>query len=79
MCQRKNQLCGRLKAFERYAKVLKKYDMELVFWGFPFGVTEGVMCALKGDAKDFESMFGNPDYALANPITQQRSNMILVT
>ena len=67
------------KAFEKYAEVLKKYNMELVFWGFPFGVTEGVMCTLKGDAKDFESMFGKPDVAAANPMTQTRTNMILVT
>ena len=79
MCQRRHQLCGRLKAFEKYAKVLKKYNMELVFWGFPFRITKGVMYTLKGDAQDFESMFGSHDHESTNPITQQRTNMVLVT
>lgn len=67
------------RAFEKYAEILKKYNVELVFWGFPWGTTERVMCTLKGEVKDYESMFGDPDYAAANPMTQERTNMILVT
>lgn len=67
------------KAFEKFGEVLKKYKMELVFWGFPFGTTEGLMYVLKGDVEDYQSLFGNPDFAEANPIgSGQRTNMVLV-
>jgi hypothetical protein len=66
-------------AFEKFEEVLKKYKMELTFWGFPFGTTENLMYVLKGSVEDYQSLFGNPDFAEANPIgSGQRTNMVLV-
>jgi len=69
---------GMAKAFEKYGEVLKKYNMELMFWGGSFGTHEGLVYVMKGKMEDYQSMFGNSDFAEANPIgSGQRTNMVL--
>jgi len=66
------------EAFEKFGEVLKKYNMELMFWGGSFGTQEGLVYAMKGKMEDYTSMFGNQDYADAHPIESgQRTNMVL--
>ena len=67
------------EAFKKFAEVLKKYKIELLIWGFPFGTTEDTMYVLKGEIENYQSLYGNPDYSEANPIESgQRTNMVLV-
>jgi len=66
------------KHMEKFAKVLKKYGMELMFYGGSFGTTEGFVFVVKGDMASYQSLFGNQDFAEANPIESgQRTNMVL--
>ena len=65
------------KALEKFSEVLKRYNMELLFWGFPFGTTEDFIYVLKGDVKDFEALSLKPDVSEAQPIASgQRTNMV---
>ena len=48
---------------ETFSNILK-----LVFWGFTFGTTEDLVYVLKGGVENYKSLFGNPDFAEANPI-----------
>jgi len=67
------------EAFKKFAEVLKKYNVELVLWGGPFGTTEDCVYVLKADVENYQSLFGKPDYMEANPIESgQRTNMVLV-
>jgi hypothetical protein len=66
------------KAMEKFAKVLKKHNMELLFYGGSFGTTEGFVYAMKGSWKDYQALFGKADFTDANPIASgQRTNMVL--
>ncbi|GAH16506.1 unnamed protein product [marine sediment metagenome] len=66
------------EAFKKFGEVLKKYNMELVLYGSPFGTTEGLVYVMKGNIEDYTSIFGNKDYEDANPIEGgQRTNMVL--
>ncbi len=56
------------EAWKKFGEVLKKYNMELMFWGGSFGTQEGNVYVMKGNMEDYTSMFGNQDYADANPI-----------
>ena len=52
--------------------------MELMFYGGSFGTTEGFVFVVKGDMASYQSLFGNQDFAEANPIESgQRTNMVL--
>jgi len=65
------------KAWEKYSEVLKRYNMELLFWGFPYGTTEDFIYVLKGDVKDFEALPFKPDVMEADPVASgQRTNMV---
>ena len=67
------------EAMDKFGKVLKKYNMKLVCWGWSFGTSEHFMYVMEGTMDDYQSCFGNQDYADANPIGEgQRTNMILV-
>ena len=66
------------EAFEKFGKVLKKYNMELMFWGGSFGTPEGLVYVMKGNMEDYQSMFGNEDFSDANPfIRPQRTTMVM--
>jgi len=53
--------------------------MELVLRGNPFGTSEDYIYVMKGDVDKYQALFGNQEYADANPIeSDQRSNFILV-
>ncbi|GAG83179.1 unnamed protein product [marine sediment metagenome] len=66
------------EAFKKFGEVLKKYNMELVLYGSPFGTQEGLVYVMKGSIEDYTSIFGNQDYEDANPIESgQRTNMVL--
>lgn len=67
-----------MKGFEEFAEALKKVDLKMVFYGFPFGITENGMCALKGEVTGFEKIWNNPEVAPKSPLTDVRTNMILV-
>jgi hypothetical protein len=63
---------------EKFGKVLEKYGMRLKFWGGSFGTSEGFVYVMKGSMESYQSLYGNADYAEANPIaTGQRTNMVL--
>jgi len=68
---------ARTKAWKEFAEALKNINMELLFYGSPFGTTEGQICVLKGDITNFEKIW-NPEIAPKFPITDRRTNMILV-
>ena len=66
------------KMMEKFGKVLEKYGMKLKFWGGSFGTTEGFVFVMKGTMESYQSLFGNADFADANPIaSDQRTNMVL--
>jgi hypothetical protein len=66
------------KAMEKFGKVLKKYNMKLLFWGGSFGTTEGMVYVMKGSMEDYQSMFGKEEFAEVNPVASgQRTNMVL--
>ena len=68
----------RIKQMDDFGKVLEKYSMKLKFWGGSFGTTEGFVYVMKGSMESYQSMFGNSDFADANPIESgQRTNMVL--
>lgn len=67
------------KTMDKFAEFLKKCNMELMFYGGSFGTTEGFVYAMKGNWEDYQSMFGNSDFAEANPISEQRTNMVGTT
>ncbi len=65
------------KAMDKFAEVLKKHNMELKFNGGSFGTTEGFVYVMKGKWGDYQALFGNADFAEANPIgSGQRTNMV---
>jgi hypothetical protein len=66
------------KTMEKFGKVIEKYGMKLKFWGGSFGTSEGFVYVMKGTMESYQSLYGNSDYADANPIaTGQRTNMVL--
>lgn len=67
-----------MKGFEEFAEALKKVGLEMVFYGFPFGTTENGMCALKGEFAGFERIWNNPEVGGISPLTDVRTNLILV-
>ncbi len=68
----------RIETFEKFGKVLKKYNMELVFWGGSFGTQENMVYVMKGTMEDYQSLFNNPDYHDADPNESgQRTNFVL--
>ena len=70
---------GTAKAFDKFAAVLKKYNVELVMWGHPFGTSANLMYILKADIADYQKLFGNSDYSDANPIgTGVLTHLVLV-
>ena len=66
------------KTWAEFEKPLKTVDLELVFWGSPFGTTEEAMCVLKGDITNFEKIWNNPEVSPKFPLTDRRTNFILV-
>jgi len=66
------------KGFREFAKALKKVDLKMVFWGFPFGISEDVMCSLEGGIAGFENIWYNPEVGPKSPLTDVRTNLILV-
>ncbi len=67
------------KRFEKLAKALKKYKVDLVFWGHPFGVTENLIMVLKGDVKDYQSAMTQTEVSEAtNFYTDYRTHIVMV-
>ena len=64
-------------AFKKYGEVVKKYNMELKFWGGAWGASEGIVCVLKGKVEDYQIMLGQKDHSEANPLINRRTNMVL--
>jgi len=53
--------------------------MELVLRGNPFRTSEDYIYVMKGDVDKYQAIFGNQEYADANPIeSDQRSNCVLI-
>ncbi|MBA7643499.1 hypothetical protein ES703_51230 [subsurface metagenome] len=53
--------------------------MELVLIGIPFRTSEASIYVMKGDVDKYQAIFGNQEYADANPIeSDQRSNFVLI-
>ena len=72
-------LDNRKAAEKKFAEVLKKLGMELVLIGNSFGTSEDYVYVMKGDMDKYQAMFGNQEFADANPIeSDQRSNFVLV-
>ena len=66
-------------AEKKFAEVIKKYGMELVLIGNSFGTKEDYVYVMKGSMEKYQALFGNQDFADANPIgSDQRSNFVLV-
>jgi len=66
------------KKFEKMGKTLKKYKVELVFWGHPFGTTEDVMYLMKGDVKDYQNAVQQSDLSEAMGfVTNSRTHFVL--
>jgi len=66
------------KKFEKVGKILKKYKMELVFWGHPFGTSEGIIYLMKGDVKDYQNAMMQEDLSEAMGfITDTRTNFVM--
>ena len=64
--------------FEKVGKLLKKYKMELVFWGHPFGTAEGIIYLMKGDVKDYENAMMQNDLSEAlGFITDTRTHFVI--
>ena len=52
-----------IKAFEKFGKVLEKYNIKLLFWCAAYGVPEGMMyCVKLKDVKDWERLLNSGDY-----------------
>ena len=65
------------ETMDKFAEVLKKYNMKLMLYGGSFGTTEGFVYVMKGKMEDYQSLMGKPDFIEANPIgSGQRTNMV---
>ncbi len=64
------------KAFEEFATAIKKYNLKIVFWGVPFGVSEGMVFVLKGTVKNFESYMGDPETFTTIPVTNMKTHFV---
>lgn len=67
-----------VKGFEEFAEAVKTVDLEMVFYGFPFGITEDGMCTLKGGVAGFEKIWNNPEVGPKFPLSDARTTLILV-
>ncbi|MFH0850214.1 MAG: hypothetical protein V1924_04660 [Candidatus Bathyarchaeota archaeon] len=66
------------KKFEKVGKLLKKYKMELVFWGHPFGTAEGIIYLMKGDVKDYQNAMMQSDLSEATSfVTNSRTHFVI--
>ena len=66
------------RKFDKLGKTLKKYKVELVFWGHPFGTTEDVMYLMKGDVKDYQNAMQQSDLSEATGfMTNSRTHFVL--
>jgi len=65
------------KLWEELREALKPTGLELVFYGSPFGTSEGEICVLKGEVTDFEKMWGT-GIGKKFPMTDQRTTFVLV-
>ena len=61
------------EAAEEWKKVVEEYDMKLVFWGAPYGVSESAIFVHKGTIENYMklSMSGK------QPYTGDRTHMVL--
>jgi len=66
------------KAWARFGEVLKSVDLELVFWGVPFGVIGQGMCVMKGEVAGFEKIWNNPEIMSKFPLTDAHTTFVLV-
>lgn len=74
----KVMLKERSKALDQYKKEAEKYGVKVLFWGHPWGVSEGLVIVY-----DFgESIENYERFILAmrgkQPFTQARTNLVLV-
>lgn len=67
------------EGFKKVEKVLKKYGLELTFWGHPYGTTENTVYVIKGDIDKYEALVLKEDYSEATSIvTDQKTHMVYV-
>ena len=66
------------KRFEKAAKALKKYKVDLVFWGHPWGTTENLIVVMKGDVKDYQNAMTQTEVSEATSFyTDNRTHMVM--
>ena len=66
-------------SFKKVEKVLKKYGLELDFWGHPWGTTEDTVYVIKGDIDKYEALMLKEDYSEATSIvTGQKTHIVYV-
>ena len=66
------------KKFEKLAKALKKYNVDLVFWGHPWGTTENLILVMKGDVKDYQNLMNQSEVSEAwSFYTDNRTHMVM--
>jgi hypothetical protein len=66
------------KRFDKLSKVLKKYKLELVFWGHPFGTTENLILVMKGTVGDYQNSMMQSDLSEAmNFFTDNKTHFVM--
>lgn len=64
-------------AFEKYIKIVEKHGMKVVFWGHPFGVSEAMICVLKGDMDKYTKLMESTEASDAQPWTNARTQFVI--
>jgi len=66
-------------SFKKLEKVLNKHDLELAFWGHPWGTTENTVYVIKGDIDKYQAMLLKEEVSEAmSVVTGQKTHMVYV-
>ena len=65
------------KAWDELGEALKEHNIELLFHGSPFGISDDAICVLKGDVADFEGLWGT-GFGSKLPITDRTTTLVMV-
>ena len=65
------------KAWDELGEALKEHNMELLFYGSPFGISDDAICDLKGEVADFEGLWG-AGFGSKFPIIDRNTTLVLV-
>ena len=60
------------KAVEEWTKKVEESGLKIVFWGSPFGVSEGAIFVYEGTVEDYVKLA-----PMGKPYTDDRTNMVL--